>query len=31
MQAQLNGEDPASFEPSLLVLDALVETLLVEP
>lgn len=30
MQTQLNGEDPALFEPSLLVLDELVETLLVE-
>jgi hypothetical protein len=30
IQAQLNGEDPASFEPSLLVLDGVVETLKVE-
>ena len=30
IQTQLNGEDPASFEPTLLILDALVETLLVE-
>ena len=29
-QNQLNGEDAASFEPSLLILDALVETLKVE-
>ena len=31
MQTQLNGKDPGTFNPSLLLMDAVVESLLVEP
>ena len=31
MQSQLNGLDPGTFNPSLLLMDAVVESLLVEP
>ena len=30
-QDQLNGEDPGTFMPSLILLDEMVESLLVEP